>query len=291
MEEYTNSTEMEVGLFDDYEPETPDTENETDELEEQETPGVDTEEETEESEQDKPAEVEEPAKEPDKHQTLRVKYNGEEKDITFEEAITLAQKGMNYDKVVAERDKLRDSDAIKALEFFADLNGQSVDDYSKFLVEQQEQILVQNEAEAITKAHPEWSEDAINELAASRANKKMEELKTSAAKREEQQKQKELEPWIKFLDKYPEYKRTEGQQEKPIPTEVIQDVENGLTPIEAMALYEQRNKELEFTKMKEEYEKKLAALEKNKKNKETAPPSASGVAETPEDPFLKGLFG
>jgi hypothetical protein len=288
MEEYTNSTEMqEVGLFDDYEPETTGAEETTDELKEQETPEA---KETEAAEvEDKPAE--EPEKEPEKPQTIRVKYNGEEKDVSIEEATTLVQKGMNYDKVVSERDKLRDSEAMKALKFFADMSGQSVDDYSKFLVEQQEQILVQNEAEAITKAHPEWSEDAINELAASRANKKMEELKTSAAKREEQQKQKELEPWIKFLDKYPEYKRVEGQPEKPIPPEVLKDVENGLTPIEAMSAHLQKNQELDFKKKIEEYDAKLAALEKNKKNKETALPSASGVTETPEDSFLKGLFG
>ncbi len=36
--------------------------------------------------------------------TLRIKYNGEERDITMDEARTLAQKGLNYDHVVAERD-------------------------------------------------------------------------------------------------------------------------------------------------------------------------------------------
>lgn len=36
--------------------------------------------------------------------TLKIKYNGEERDITLDEARILAQKGMNYDHVVAERD-------------------------------------------------------------------------------------------------------------------------------------------------------------------------------------------
>lgn len=37
-------------------------------------------------------------------ETLTIKYNGEEKRITLDEARILAQKGMNYDHVVAERD-------------------------------------------------------------------------------------------------------------------------------------------------------------------------------------------
>lgn len=36
--------------------------------------------------------------------TITIKYNGEERDITLDEARILAQKGMNYDHVVAERD-------------------------------------------------------------------------------------------------------------------------------------------------------------------------------------------
>ena len=37
---------------------------------------------------------------------LKIKYNGAEKSLTREEAIELAQKGMNYDKVLGERDNL-----------------------------------------------------------------------------------------------------------------------------------------------------------------------------------------
>lgn len=40
----------------------------------------------------------------DEAETLTIKYNGEEKRITLGEARILAQKGMNYDHVVAERD-------------------------------------------------------------------------------------------------------------------------------------------------------------------------------------------
>ena len=37
-------------------------------------------------------------------ETLTIKYNGEERRITLDEAKILAQKGMNYDHVVSERD-------------------------------------------------------------------------------------------------------------------------------------------------------------------------------------------
>jgi len=48
---------------------------------------------------------------------LTVKYNGEEKQITLDEARTLAQKGMNYDHIYAEhRDAHRALDTIAARE-------------------------------------------------------------------------------------------------------------------------------------------------------------------------------
>lgn len=40
----------------------------------------------------------------EEEQTITIKYNGEERNISLDEARVLAQKGMNYDHVVAERD-------------------------------------------------------------------------------------------------------------------------------------------------------------------------------------------
>lgn len=46
-------------------------------------------------------------------QTFKVKFNHEEKEVPYDEAITLIQKGMNYDKVENERNALKDDETLK----------------------------------------------------------------------------------------------------------------------------------------------------------------------------------
>ena len=92
-------------------------------------PTSDTQENVEQPEQEnaetvQPEQKEAPAQ---KGQTLKVKYNGEEKELTFDEAVILAQKGMNYDKVTAERDTLRNSKEKQILEKFAKASGMNIE--------------------------------------------------------------------------------------------------------------------------------------------------------------------
>ena len=61
-------------------------------------------------------------------ETIPVKYNGERKDIPISEAITLAQKGMNYDKMLARQ--ARESEAIGRL---AERAGLSREEYLAML--------------------------------------------------------------------------------------------------------------------------------------------------------------
>lgn len=67
--------------------------------------------------------------------TLTVKYNGEEKKISLEEAAVLAQKGMNYDHVVAERDSKYKRE-LDVLERYASLSGMSRQEYVNRLEEE-----------------------------------------------------------------------------------------------------------------------------------------------------------
>lgn len=77
-------------------------------------PDVDAEPETEEP----PTTEEQTPTETAEKRTLRLKYNGEEKEVDEEEARTLAQKGMNYDKV---QQKLQEQQ--QALDEVAQLQG------------------------------------------------------------------------------------------------------------------------------------------------------------------------
>ena len=65
-------------------------------------------------------------------QTLTVKYNGESREISLEEAVVLAQKGMNYDHVVAERDSKYKRE-LDVLERYAAMSGMSRDEYVRHL--------------------------------------------------------------------------------------------------------------------------------------------------------------
>lgn len=62
-----------------------------------------------------------------------VKYNGQEYDLPVEELIIHAQKGMNYDKVYAERESLKNAPEFTLLEGLARESGMTREEYIKFL--------------------------------------------------------------------------------------------------------------------------------------------------------------
>ena len=70
---------------------------------------------------------------------FKVKYNGEEKELSQEEAITYAQKGMNYDKIYDELMKTKENPILKhtdKIKEYADFCGVSVDEFIDELAEQ-----------------------------------------------------------------------------------------------------------------------------------------------------------
>ncbi len=58
-----------------------------------------------------------------RNETHTVKYNGELRELTLEELKTAAQKGLNYDKVAAERDRLRAAREFGVLDRMAGREG------------------------------------------------------------------------------------------------------------------------------------------------------------------------
>lgn len=88
--------------------------------------------------------------------SLHVKYNGEEKDLGEDEARTLAQKGMNYDKVYEPLQKL------------ARLNGMEVGEYLNTLSDTQTAYEVDKELSSLKEKYPDTPEEVLNELAQKR---------------------------------------------------------------------------------------------------------------------------
>ena len=263
MEENTNSTGAEeVGetLFDD-------AAEETTEVTEKQDVGEEA--------ADEAAETEEPTTEQPAEQTVKVKYNGEEKDVPMSEVVTLAQKGLNYDKLQQRYEALRNSEELQLVNEFARQNNMSVAQYVKFAKEQQHSTLVQTELSAIMEKDPEIDPDIAKELAESRASAK-------ASKEAQRAHDEELQPWEEFVTSYPEL----GTDVKKLPEDVQAAIANGETPVHAMRLHELS----EARKQNAELQKQLEAEKKNKQNKQASTGSAKSSGKAEKDPFLDGFL-
>jgi hypothetical protein len=262
MEEYTNFSDTGEDMFLD-EPEA--TEETT--LEEPEV------EETQPEPETKP---EQPA------QTLKIKYNGKEQEITIEKAVELAQKGMNYDKVLNERNGLRvDARASELIHRLAEESGMDIDEYVGFVEEQQKAMTLQREIESIHDKYPDMPDEAVKELAKSRAAEKARKNEEAAAERKKASEEAKQKPWIDFLREFPEYK-------DELPNDVIAYIEKGSTPIEAMLRFKLDTSEQKI----KELEGKLTSQEQNTKNKQKSVGSVESTATKPAvDDFLAGFDG
>ncbi len=206
--------------------------------------------------------------------SIRVKFNGEEKDITLSEARTLAQKGMNYDHIVEERD--RNKNAFDFLVEQAKSKGMTVEDY----IAGERANAVNQRIDEKMKVLRERDDDASDEtlrdlakfeLAEEDAKKKKEEAEAS-----EIEKNNEIEGWNKLFKAHPELIEKDGQTK--ITDEVFKLVREGHSPTEAY--YKTRVRELEE-------KSKIAESEEKAKNKSIG--SLRGEQTTEEDSFLDGF--
>ena len=225
------------------------------------------------------------AEKPDeKPQTLRIKYNGQEQEITLEQAAELAQKGMNYDKVLNERNGLRvDARASELMRRLAEANGMDVEQYVGFVENQQKAVMLQKEAQNIRTKYPDMPDDAVQEMAEMRVNEKHKAAEESAAARRRSEEEARQKPWMDFLREFPEYK--DGRE---LPRGVAEGIERGLTPVEAML----RHRQTEYEQRIKELETKLTTKEQNEKSRKASVVSAASTAATKvEDAFLSAFDG
>lgn len=225
------------------------------------------------------------AEKPDeKPQTMRIKYNGQEQEITLEQAAQLAQKGMNYDKVLNERNGLRvDARASELMRRLAEANGMDVEQYVGFVENQQKAVMLQKEAQNIRTKYPDMPDNAVQEMAEMRVNEKHKAAEESAAARRRSEEEARQKPWMDFLREFPEYK--DGRE---LPRGVAEGIERGLTPVEAML----RHRQTEYEQRIKELETKLTTKEQNEKSrKASVGPAASTAATKVEDAFLSAFDG
>lgn len=165
---------------------------------------------------------------------LKIKYNKEEKVLTEDEAREYAQKGMNYDHIKNELDKVRNSKATKMLEKYAKANNMSIDEYADYLEQAQEREEIRALAE---------SNNISEELA-----KRLYELERRENERQEADKQKRQEEQVEktarecFSKLALYFKKEYGRDidvEKDIPNEVFEIQDEYQVPVHiAFQLYE-----------------------------------------------------
>lgn len=199
---------------------------------------------------------------PDKY---KVVFNGQELELTLDELRTHAQKGLNYDHVYDQLQRLKKSPAIDLFEQYAKRNGMNVDEYAEYLQRLENQQRVNAMAQ-----------EGIPETAAQRILELEERESARTAREAEEQKRAAMQKqYMDFLREYPDLAVSD------IPQEVWERVEKGMELTAAYALYE--NKTLK-TKVKQQ--------EQNEVNRKKAVgPIKSENADGNTDAFLQGLFG
>lgn len=151
----------------------------------------------------------------EKPQMLTLKYNGEVKEITLDEAVALAQKGMNYDKKLAELEALKNSRQIQMIERLAKESNLSVEEYLDSVEQQFEKQTIAKIGDQIRRKYPDIDKAALEEMAKSqyaliqqdKKQKELEESKNSKMQEEDIQKKEEerLNQMVSdFLEEYPE---------------------------------------------------------------------------------------
>lgn len=195
---------------------------------------------------------------------LTVKYNKAEKKLTREQAVELAQKGLNYDKILSETERLRG--AVKP---FADQAGMTVQQYLDHLASTADETAKASVEQQVEKDYPYITEDAKKEIIQARMKEKAREAE-SAAKDAEKAK------WADALATYPD-------MADKVPQDVLDAVQAGKDPLTAM--HEHR-----IAALQEQLAKANAlatAAQKNNENRAASTGSMQGIGKnTEQDPFL-----
>ncbi len=203
-----------------------------------------------------------PVKEEPKY---KVNFLGEEMELPVSELVTAAQKGMNYDHVKAELDRLRAASeqneaAREVMEQLARSSEMTVEEYAELCRNTLEENKLR---EQLDRGIPEDAAKRLLELEEKERLRGEEEVK----QRDEARKQ---EAYSALIREYPDL--------TSLPDEVAAAIAEGESPLNAYRAYELRQLKAE-----------LAALKKTTENRRKSTGSLQGDAPEETDDFLMGF--
>lgn len=224
-------------------------------------------------------------------QLFKVKHLGQEIELTMEQMIENAQKGLDYDRIRQDRDTLKSSRKLQLLEDLAKDSGyEDVDAFVENFYENLEESRVIERAEQLSAERGidfvTAAEIAKMERENEKLKKTMQEAEKVKAKSADQQKQA-VNDFNALFAKFPEIKEQYTSYDK-LPESFRQKVAQGEQPLLAWNNYLLELKDMEL----KQKEKELEIVKNNQKNKKRSVGSAKGAGQAKEtDDFLKGLFG
>ena len=247
-----------------------------------------------EEEQEPSEEPEEPAGQPEAEPTKEqkeepeelfdLKFNKEIRKVSRQEVTELAQKGLNHDRILEQRDHLQQENA-ELLKFKQDNEAiiglldaaaqKSGTDRNTFLQSVRENAYVSQGLSRDAAHERVLREDAEQRLS---RTEKADAEKQQAQQGQELARQQDIERFLKL------YKDVDPNT---IPKEVWDDVRNGETLVSAYGRHENR----QLAESNRKLQESINALKQNEKNKQKSIGSAKTEGkETAKDPFLEYLL-
>lgn len=226
----------------------------------------------------------EPTKEQKEEELFDLKFNKEIRKVSRQEVTELAQKGLNHDRILEQRDHLQQENA-ELLKFKQDNEAiiglldaaaqKSGTDRNTFLQSVRENAYVSQGLSRDAAHERVLREDAEQRLS---RTEKADAEKQQAQQGQELARQQDIERFLKL------YKDVDPNT---IPKEVWDDVRNGETLVSAYGRYENR----QLAESNRKLQESINALKQNEKNKQKSIGSAKTEGkETAKDPFLEYLF-
>lgn len=213
---------------------------------------------------------------------LNIRYNGADESLTKEQAIELAQKGRNYDKIYSRMQELQNDPIRKMVEEQAQRAGLTVQEYTNRLAQFQETSAINRIARDFMAKNPGVTEEVAQQYAQTEYRNQLNQQQAKQAQAEAQatqDRQATAKAQVEqFMREYPDV------DIQKLPQEVIEDIDmRGETLLSAYRSYE--NKQLR---------KELEAARTNTTNKIKSVgniTSNAGSSASNGDPFLEGLLG
>lgn len=245
---------------------------------------------TQEPEDTEPEEQEKPDEKPEEaaqEELFDLKFNKEIRQVNRQQVTELAQKGLNHDRILEQRDHLQQENAellkfkqdneaiISLLDAAAQKSGT---DRNTFLQSVRENAYVSQGLSRDAAHERVLREDAEQRLSRTERLEEERNRNQQSQQEQEQARQQDIERFLKL------YKDVDPGQ---IPKEVWDDVRNGETLVSAYGRYENRQLAENNRKLQES----INAMKQNEKNKQKSIGSAKTEGkETAKDQFLECLF-